>query len=62
MPSLEDFLGKAPKKDLSNLEKINGTYGCQKCDEDVYEAFFDPEELLIIWTCPQEHESRVQLG
>jgi hypothetical protein len=63
MPNLEDFLGKNEKKiNPADWEEMSGTYGCQQCDADVNKAFFNQEELKIVWFCPQRHESKIELG
>lgn len=64
MPNLEDFLGKGKKETVNPdaWEEMVGTYGCQSCDENVSRAFFNPEELKIVWFCSQRHESKIDLG
>jgi hypothetical protein len=62
MPNLEDFLGKPKDRDYSKFEIMYGTYGCQQCDENLDRAFFDPDNLEILWVCSKKHESKVQFG
>lgn len=64
MPNLEDFLGKGKKEEINNTnwEEMYGSYGCQQCDAIVETAFFNPEELKIVWFCPARHESKIELG
>lgn len=62
MPNLDDFLGKEKKIDTSRWEVMEGTYGCQSCDENLDRAYFNADEMYMMWTCSQGHESKVQLG
>lgn len=62
MPNLEDFLGKNNKRSFAGWEPLYGMYGCQECDENVEYAFISPDQSQIVWVCPQEHESKIQLG
>ena len=63
MPNLDDFLGKEKKEiNPEDWEEMVGTYGCQQCDEDVDKAFFNSQELRIVWFCSQRHESKIELG
>lgn len=63
MENLENFLGKGKKvEDPDEWEEMYGTYGCQHCEEDVDRAFFNVNELKIVWFCSQRHESKIELG
>lgn len=64
MPNLEDFLGKGKQEPTNpeDWEEMVGDYGCQQCDANVSVAFFNPNELKIVWFCPERHESKIQLG
>ena len=61
MPSLDDFLKKPKGRDWDGWEQLIGKYGCQKCEEDMDVAYFNPDELVIMWVCSQNHESKVEL-
>jgi hypothetical protein len=61
MPSLDDFLNKPKGRNWDGWEEMFGNYGCQKCDEDMDTAYFNPNELIIMWVCSQNHESKVEL-
>jgi len=61
MPNLDDFLKKPKGRNWDDWEQMTGRYGCQKCNEDVDTAYFNPYELIIVWVCSQNHESKVQL-
>lgn len=63
MPSLNEFLGK-PKdsgRNWEGWETLIGLYGCQKCDKDTNIAYYNSERHLMMWACPDDHESKVQL-
>lgn len=62
MSNFSQFLnGKTNKKDMSRYEKLYGTYGCKYCNEDVDFAYWDTDELKIVWICSQNHRSEQQL-
>jgi hypothetical protein len=57
MPDLNEFLNpKIESKDY-NLEKLEGLRACNKCDEDVSGALWDPIELVMSWRCSKGHET-----
>ena len=60
MTKFEDFLKKG-KTDVSNMEKMMGTFGCKTCELDVSEAYFDANEIKIIYVCENGHESVIQI-
>ena len=59
MPSLENFLNKENR--FYGWEVVEGTYGCQKCEADMDHAYFNIETLTLMWVCPDNHESKVEL-
>jgi len=65
MPNLNEFLNK-PNKELSqeqnNLEYIDGTRPCAKCDLNVDGGLWDNEKLLLTWKCNNGHENSIQVG
>lgn len=63
MPNLEEFLGKSQpdKNDWRGWDLRVGSYGCQVCAEDVENAYFNSDQMVIKWVCSLGHESKVQL-
>jgi hypothetical protein len=57
MPDLNEFLN--PKVEIKdyNLERIEGLRPCNKCDEDVSGALWDPIELIMSWDCSKGHKT-----
>jgi hypothetical protein len=62
MPNIKDFIGPKPEPVYkAELEKIIGTKPCSKCDANVEEAFWDPTQLLMTWTCPEGHTNTLKV-
>jgi hypothetical protein len=57
MPDLNEFLKPKIEIKEDNLEKLEGIRACNKCDEDVSGAFWDPIDLVMSWKCSQGHET-----
>lgn len=63
MPNINEFIGPKPEQiHRAELEKIVGKKPCAKCDKDVDEAFWDPMQLVMSWTCPDGHHNTVKVG
>jgi hypothetical protein len=61
MPSLDDFLSKKEKKEYGEFQETSGTYPCQKCELDVYEAKYYTDKAELVWYCSQGHRSFVNV-
>jgi hypothetical protein len=56
MPNINEFLGPKPEEVYkAELEKVIGNKPCSKCEADVHEAFWNPLDLIMTWTCPNGH-------
>lgn len=63
MPDLNEFLNKqGPKSMNSTFEILNGTRPCSKCDIDVDGGWWDPDNLIMKWTCSDGHETIHRVG
>lgn len=61
MPSLDDFLSKKDKKDSGEFQETSGTYPCQKCKLDSYEAKYYTDKSELVWYCSEGHRSFVNV-
>ena len=58
MPNLNEFLKQNNSKEIvSKFEKLEGKKPCSKCDLNVDEVLWDPENLIMKWTCLDGHET-----
>lgn len=56
MPNLNEFIGPKPDAEMINgLELIVGSKPCSKCDKDAGEAYWDPANTVMSWTCESGH-------
>jgi hypothetical protein len=63
VPNLNEFLKKEePKQINSTFEDLPGIKPCSKCDVDVDGGLWDPENLIMKWTCPEGHETIHKVG
>jgi hypothetical protein len=63
MPNLNEFLKKEDHKEInSTFEKLDGLRPCSKCDIDVDGGLWDPENLIMKWTCSNGHETIHRMG
>lgn len=63
MPDLNEFLNKKERKDInSTFEILSGVRPCSKCDIDVDGGWWDPENLIMRWTCSDGHETIHRVG
>lgn len=60
MTKFDNFIGKG-KTDVSQMEKMKGTFGCKSCELDVNEAYFDENEVKIVYFCSNGHESVIKI-
>lgn len=63
MPSINEFIGPKPTVEQNlNLEKIIGSKPCSKCNANVDEAYWDPTQLIMTWTCPEGHSNTLKVN
>ena len=63
MPNLNEFLNKEDPKEInSTFENLPGLRPCSKCDIDVDGGLWDPENLIMKWTCSSGHETVHRIG
>lgn len=63
MPNLNEFLNKKKHTDInSTFEILSGVRPCSKCDIDVDSGWWDPDNLIMKWTCSDGHETIHRLG
>jgi len=63
VPDLNEFLNKQEPKNInSTFEILNGTRPCSKCDLDVDGGWWDPDNLIMKWTCSDGHETIHRVG
>lgn len=63
MPNLNEFLSEPKPEPVYNAElvKLGGIRGCNKCEEDVVGATWNPLEKIMTWTCSQGHNSTFEV-
>lgn len=58
----EDFIKVTSERPAEiGVDTIFGTFMCQDCNENVRQAKFNEDELLIVYVCSQNHRNEVQL-
>ena len=63
MPNLNEFLNKKEQKQIdSTFEVLPGIRPCSKCELDVDGGLWDPENLIMKWTCKSGHETIHKVG
>jgi len=63
MPDLNEFLNKKDQKENdSTFEELPGIKPCSKCEIDVDGGLWDPENLIMKWTCSNGHETLHRMG
>jgi hypothetical protein len=63
VPNLNEFLNKEEPKEInSTFENLPGLRPCSKCDIDVDGGLWDPENLIMKWTCSSGHETVHRIG
>jgi hypothetical protein len=62
MPKIDEFFSKPEIIHKNNLEPIPGTKPCAKCKKDAEESFWDPNLLIMSWTCPDGHHNQYKVG
>lgn len=63
MPNLNEFLNKKKHKEInSTFETLTGVRPCSKCDIDVDGGWWDPDNLIMKWTCSDGHETIHRVG
>jgi hypothetical protein len=56
----EDF-GKIGKPQATGPGvPVEGTFGCQYCDDVCSEATFHPDQKIIVWVCANKHVSNME--
>jgi len=63
MPNINEFIGPKPtEKQSSHIEKMVGNKPCAKCDMDSTEYFWDNNNYIMTWTCPNNHHNTVKVN
>jgi len=62
MTRFSDFMSDDPKDLPDDMQRLDGDYGCQICDDQVTYAWFNERDLEIIWFCREKHQSSIKLG
>lgn len=62
VPNLKDFFIKSENIKESNLEVVPGPKPCYECDDEAPESLWDPLLMVLSWTCPEGHTSKVVVG
>jgi hypothetical protein len=63
MPNIDEFFKKESDVKIPvNAQKIEGQKPCSKCDKDTTEAWWDPDQMLLFWTCPDGHRNEHRVG
>jgi hypothetical protein len=63
VPNLNEFLKKEEPKEInSTFEDLPGIKPCSKCNIDVDGGLWDPENLIMKWTCSEGHETIHRVG
>ena len=64
MPNIKDFINnkEVVEQVHSTLEKLDGIRPCAKCEEDVDGGLWDPENLVMSWTCSKGHNTSYRVG
>jgi hypothetical protein len=63
VPNLNEFLKKEEKEQInSTFDELPGIRPCSKCEIDVDGGWWDPENLIMKWTCPAGHETVHRVG
>jgi hypothetical protein len=59
VPNLKEFFNRSEKNKDVKLEVVNGPKPCYECDYEAPESFWDPDLMILSWTCPAGHTSKV---
>ena len=64
MPNLNEFLNNKDQEEnlRSTLETLEGIRPCSKCELDVDGGLWDPDNLIMQWTCSAGHKTEYQVG
>jgi hypothetical protein len=61
MTKFDEFI-KGKKEDVSSYQELSGNYGCQSCELESLNAYFDDKISEIFWICSNGHRSEVKLA
>lgn len=62
MPDINEFFKKETEVKIPvNAQKVEGQKPCSVCDKDTNEAWWDPEQMFLFWTCPDGHRNEYRL-
>lgn len=61
MPNLNEFFHKPEVLHKESLEKIDGLKPCSKCEQDAEYALWDPQSMILSWTCPSNHANQIKV-
>lgn len=62
MPKINEFFDKPEIIHKGDLETIPGTKPCSKCSKDADKSFWDPNALIMSWTCPDGHANQFKVN
>lgn len=63
MPNIDEFLqNKLETVYKAELQKIEGTKPCSKCDEDVNSYYWNAATFTMSWTCTKGHETSFRVS
>ena len=62
MPNINEFFNNSKKIFPSELERINGSKPCDKCEKDSKEYFWDALSLTMSWECPDGHKNSFKVN
>lgn len=63
MPKINEFFNKEEKKQINyEFETLSGIRPCSKCEINVDGGLWDPENLIMKWTCSSGHETIHRIG
>jgi hypothetical protein len=58
----EDFIKATSERPAEiGSDTIFGTFMCKDCNENIRQAKFNEDELLIVYVCSSNHRNEVQL-
>ena len=58
MSKISQFLNTS---DQPGKEKITGQYGCKHCEEIMDFAWWDEQQNVLFWICPNTHRTEQKL-
>lgn len=63
MPDINEFFKKEQKVVIPvNAQRVDGNKPCSQCDADTNEAWWDPDQMTLFWTCPDGHRNEHRIN